>query len=330
MRKQLLMFLSYLFGGFCVTMAQTSVSTDATLPADNSAPAAEALALDEKTSAACGVTPSLDLFMGVDFHYRDIFYNDRVYDVLVNLTPGVRWRMGHRWEATAQLLVPVYNQYGDRYKRVRLNMASLSKQLTIGDFWKMKVSGGLFGSERYGVDVKNLFVANSWLAFSAQIGFTGYCSMASGWEMSKMDRLTAQAGPEVYLRQWNTQISVRGGRYLYGDYGVVGEGLRHFRHVSVGFYAAYSDKGGKDAGFKVIVMLPPYRRSAGKVNVRPASNFRLTYSVEAEPYANAVYFTDPEENERTSWFDRDLIPWGTDTMAPDYTYLYKEGKEVRK
>ncbi len=271
---------------------------------------------------------TVDVFMGVDFHYRDIYFNNRVYDVLVNLTPGVRWNMGHRWEAAAQVLVPVVNQYGDYYDKVRLNMAVLSKQLAVGGHWKMKVSGGLFGAERYGLDLKNLFILNRWLAFSAQLGFTGRCSMATGWEASRMGRLTALAGPEVYLQRWNTQLSLRGGRYIYGDYGMVGEGFRHFKHVSVGCYAAYSDRGKEDFGFKIIMMLPPYRRTARKVNVRPTSHFRLTYSVEAEEYANATYTTDPEENERTQWFDRDLLPWGTDTMPPDFTYTTgKEGQE---
>lgn len=267
--------------------------------------------------------------MGVDFNYRDIFWdNNRVYDVLINFTPSIKWDMGHRWNATIQVLVPVVNQYGDRYKNVRLNMAVLSKQLAIGQHWKMKVSGGLFGVERYGLDVKNLFILNRWMAMTAQVGLTGYCSMASGWEASTMERLTAQVGPEVYLHRWNTQISVRGGRYVYGDYGVTGEGFRHFKHVSVGVYASYSNEGKEDAGFKVIVMIPPYKRSARKVNIRPASNFRLTYSVEANGYANRTYFTDPEQNERTGWFDRDLLPWGTDTMSPDFTI--KERKETRK
>lgn len=268
---------------------------------------------------------TVDIFMGADFNYRDIWYNNRVYDVLLNLTPGVKWNMGHRWEIAAQALLPVVNQYGDRYKKIRLNMAVLSKQLSVGQHWKMKVSGGWFSGERYGIDWKNMFILNPWLAVTAQAGLTGHCSMAAGWEASTMKRWTAQVGPEIYLHRWNTQISVRGGRYIYGDYGVVGEGYRHFKHVSVGIYASYSDKGKEDAGFKVIMILPPYRRSARKVNIRPASNFRLTYSVEANEYANRIYFTDPEQNERESWFDRDLLPWGTDTMVPDF--IRKEKKE---
>lgn len=270
---------------------------------------------------------TVDIFMGVDFNYRDIFWNGRVYDLLINLTPGFKWNMGKRWEMATQALIPTVNQYGDRYKNVRLNMAVLSKQATVGQHWKMKVSGGLFGSERYGLDWKNMFVLNRWLALTAQMGVTGYCSMATGWEASMMKRITAQVGTEVYLQRWNTQLSLRGGRYIYGDYGVVGEGFRHFRHASVGVYVSYSDKGKEDAGFKVVMMLPPYKRQARKVNIRPASNFRLTYSVESNGYANRIYRTDPEQNEREGWFDRDLLPWGQNLMKPDFVAKEGQGKE---
>lgn len=41
---------------------------------------------------------TLDLFMGLDFNYRDIWLNDnRVFDLLINLTPGVKWRLPYRW-----------------------------------------------------------------------------------------------------------------------------------------------------------------------------------------------------------------------------------------
>lgn len=69
----------------------------------------------------------VDVFMGAELHYRDIFHN-KIYEVLVNLTPGVKWYMGNRWQLAGQVIVPVYNDYGDRYKKVRLNMAVLSKE----------------------------------------------------------------------------------------------------------------------------------------------------------------------------------------------------------
>lgn len=272
---------------------------------------------------------TVDVFMGVDFNYRDILWNGRVYDLLINLTPGVKWNMGNRWEMAAQALIPTVNQYGDRYKNIRLNMAVLSKQAAIGQHWKMKVSGGLFISERYGLDWKNMFILNRWFALTAQMGVTGHCSMAAGWEASTMKRVTTQIGTELYLHKWNTQISLQGGKYIYGDYGMVGEGFRHFKHASVGVYISYSNKGKEDAGFKVVMMLPPYKRQTRKVNIRPASNFRLTYSVEANGYATKTYMTDPEQNERTGWFDRDLLPWGQDLMEPDYA-IVKGGRKENK
>lgn len=269
----------------------------------------------------------VDIFVGLDFNYRDIYHNGRVFDVLANLAPGVKWNMGHKWEAAAQVFIPVINQFGDRYKNVRLNMAVLSKQMAFGKHFKMKVSGGLFGAYRYGLDVKAMYMFNSWLALSGDIGMTGYCSMADGWEASKIGRFTAIAGPEVWLSPWQTQLTVRGGRFLYEDWGAIGEAFRHFKHVSVGLYAQYSSIGKENFGFKIIVMLPPYKRTRHKVNFRPASNFRITYNNDADDYSNRGYFTDPEQNEREGWFDRNLLPWGTNTMPADFKIKEKEDKK---
>lgn len=106
----------------------------------------------------------VDLFMGVDFNYRDIT-QEKVYQLLINLTP--EWNMGKQWQLAAQALIHVYNEYGDRYKRIRLNMALLSKELYFKERYFLKVSGGLFGSEQYGLDLKTMLVANDWLAFEA-------------------------------------------------------------------------------------------------------------------------------------------------------------------
>lgn len=36
-------------------------------------------------------SPKVELFAGAELHYRDI------YEVLVNLTPGVKWHIGNQW-----------------------------------------------------------------------------------------------------------------------------------------------------------------------------------------------------------------------------------------
>lgn len=263
------------------------------------------------------VKPHVDIFSGVELNYRNIFYNNRLYDLLINLTPGIKWYMGNDWILAAQGIIPVYNDYGERYKKARLNMAVLSKEFSVGK-QHLKVSGGLFGQERYGLDVKWMYPVNRWLAVDGQMGYTGYCSMAVDWECSRMDRVTGWLGVRAYLEKYDTEFRLRGGRYIYEDYGVTGECMRHFRHCTVGVYAQYSNKGKENGGFKIIMMIPPYRRKTRKVNVRPASNFRLTYSIMSVPYAQRMYTTDPEENEREGYFNRSNVKWGSNLMEPDF------------
>ncbi len=161
-----------------------------------------------------------------------------------------------------------------------------------------EVSGGLFGQDRYGLDVKWMWPVTSWLAIDAQLGFTGYWSMAVDWDMSDMDCVTGWIDTRAYLEKYDTEFRVRGWRYVYEDYGVTGECMRHFKHCTVGVYAQYSNIGKENGGFKVIMMLPPYAKKTRKVNVRPASNFRLLYDIQADPWSNRTYNTDPEENKR--------------------------------
>lgn len=270
---------------------------------------------------------TVDLFMGAEFNQRDIYFNGRVYDILLNLTPGVKWHMGKGWQSAAQAIVPVINQYGDRYKKVRLNMAVLSKEMVVSNRWAWKASGGLFGQERYGLDLKGMYVVNRWLALEAQAGWTGFCSMAAGWEASTPKRWTALGGADVYLDRWNTQFRIKGGRFLYEDYGGMAEVMRHFKHCTVGVYAQYSDKGKEDAGFKIVMMIPPYKRKQRKVNFRPASNFRHSYHVEGDGYSCMMYRTDPEENEREGWFDKNKFQWGANRLKPDFVIEEKGGAE---
>lgn len=266
----------------------------------------------------------IDIFMGVDFSYRDIYLKGRPYDFLINLTPGVKWNLGHRWEIAAQVLVPILNQMEDDYGKICLNNLSLSKQFTFGDRFKLKASGGIFGGYRYGLDAKGFLIANDWLGFRAEAGVIGFIKVNSNWAMSEMKEIVGRFGPVFYLKKWNTQFSVTGGRYIYGDWGCEAECYRHFKHVSFGVYGSYSEIGKENAGFKLVIMLPPYKRTRRKVNFRPASSFRLTYREEADSYSNRFYLTDPEENDREGWFDRDLLPWGQNLMAPDFEYKEKQ------
>lgn len=43
---------------------------------------------------SCAVKKSkVEVFLGAELHYRDIYFN-KMYEVLVNLSPGVKWHLG--------------------------------------------------------------------------------------------------------------------------------------------------------------------------------------------------------------------------------------------
>lgn len=259
----------------------------------------------------------LDIFAGVDLNYRQLQRN-KLYELLINLTPGFKWQFGDHWQFAAQALIPVVNDYGDYYKRIRPNMLVLSREDRMASSF-IKVSAGLFSRERYGLDIKWMLPVNAWLAFDAQVGYTGLYTRASGQrEWSPMDRISGWAGTHVYLDRWNTEFRLRGGRFIYEDVGAVGEVYRHFHHCSIGLYGQWNDKEHANGGFKVIMMIPPYSRKQRSVNFRPASNFRLTNNFQADVYSVKMYETDPEENEREGFFDRKALQWGTNKMEPDF------------
>ena len=265
----------------------------------------------------------VDIFAGVDLRYRSIWLNNKMYELLINVTPAVKWRFGDGWQVAAQAFVPVVNDFGGYYKGVRLNMAVVSKEFQAGNHY-LKLSGGLFGKERFGVDAKWFWPIKPWFALEGQLGFTGYYTFnVNSIGFSYMDRLTGLLTVRFYLKDSNTEFRISGGRFNLGDYGGRIAWMKHFKHISVSAFIHGGNRYGevykmdrtyeeqRIAGGASIVVRLPFQgdKNSGKtLRVRPASNFRLTYDYMAEANALQMYVTDPEENERTGNFTK--AKWG--------------------
>ena len=298
----------------------------------------------------------VELFCGAEMEYADVNFH-RLYDILLNLTPGVKWHLGNDWQVAGQLWVPIINDgYLDRYSMWRLNMAVVSKEL----HWQsarqhVKLSAGLFNKERGGFDVKWHYPVTDWLMLTAQAGVTmrwalgfkwsGQSGGQSGGQASGLDapdacppdcpssesdfgedwRVSGIAGVNFWLNPWQTEIRLSGGRYVDGIWGSELDVMRHFRYVTIGAFAqlheaspnsfykhkisgmfsVYDRK--QTAGFKIVVMLPPYKKSDRKFVLRPASNLSLGYNGQQDEVTMQMYHTDPEENAREYPVS---VPWG--------------------
>lgn len=267
------------------------------------------------------VSPSIDFFSGLDFNFRDINFNTQ-YEFLIRLSPGFKWDMGKHWQMSGQVLIPVLNQYGDTYKYIELRALNVSKEFRVRNLY-LKSTLGAFSQNQYGLDLKAFLPLCNWFAFEGQAGLVGWLLISPEWWMGKPNNFVWTAGGDIYLSKWNTQFRGIIGKYLYNDFGCELEAMRHFNHTSVSVYGRWNNYNGFDAGFRFVIALPPYHRKHKTVNIRPASNFRMSYSAMYHQYTNRMYRTDPEENERDGWFSRDFLQWGSHTMAPDFIITEK-------
>lgn len=263
----------------------------------------------------------VDVFAGVDFKYRDIYYSS-LFETLVRLTPGARWRFAEGWDLAGQIYLPVYNEYGRDFWYPQLNIATVSKQMRLGRYFAVKASAGIFSNERYGLDLKGLYMATSWLAMQGQCGVTGHGDFTLCRPyFPRRGGVSGQLGAVVYIAPATLEMRALGGKYVGGDWGCEAECIRHFKHTSVSLNGRWSQRIGKSFGFHVTVMLPPYTRRRHKVNFRPASNFEFNYTNRTNHSNNIRYQTDPEENMRTGWFDPQVAPWGFNAEHSDYKYV---------
>ena len=181
------------------------------------------------------------------------------------------------------------------------------------------------------MDVKWHYPVTDWLMLTAQAGVTMRWALGtklggdSESDFGEDWKVSGIAGVNFWLNPWKTEIRLSGGRYVDGIWGSELDVMRHFRHVTIGAYAQlheaspnsfYKHKiSGKfsvydrkqTAGFKIVVMLPPYKKSDRKFVLRPASNLSLGYNGQQDEVTMQMYHTDPEENAREYPVS---VPWG--------------------
>lgn len=273
-------------------------------------------------------TKRIELFCGATLGYADTNWL-RLYDVQLNATPGVRWLPGHDWSIAAQGLIPIVSD-GYTYRDIvnkywRLNMITVARQLHFNRANQhLKLTAGLFGYRRYGADVKWAWPVNSWLLLEAQAALTSDWIMGTDFkgnydaDFRGNFNVSGTVGAAVYLHPQNIEFRLSGGRYIYNDYGMQFDVMRHFRHVTLLAFAQLHigkmevnefDKKiyRANGGFKIVWMLPPYKKSSHKVVVRPASNFRLTNLIRSNGQSMRQHTVDPEENERERQVE---VDWG--------------------
>ena len=197
-----------------------------------------------------------------------------MYEFLINFSPAVEVSLWKGSKVSAQLIVPVLNQYGYKYDSVRPGMITLSQSVRLPYNTFLTGTIGLFNNNRWGGDLKvEHFFKNERISIDGRFSYTGWGEWGVyelghnknpfmyGYDKNSM-RFTGSIGGSLYLPKYNLQLSAHGERYLLGEYGIRCDMTRHFRYCSIGFYAMkvqYAGNDGFNGGFRFQVTLPPYK-----------------------------------------------------------------------
>lgn len=236
----------------------------------------------------------VDIVVYPEFSFRNIKLS-RMYDFLINLSPAVEVSLWKGSKLSAQLVIPIVNDYGYKYDSVRPGIISLSQTFRLP--YNIFVTGtvGFFSNNRWGGDIEaDYHFKNERFYLDARVSYTGFGMWGEfknnvnihpfkyGCTTEDM-RVTFSIGGGYYWAKYNTQVAVHAERYLLGEYGGRLDVIRHFKYCSIGLYGMlvqYAGNKGINGGFRFQVNLPPYRYKRTKhiPRVLPSRNMGFAYN----------------------------------------------------
>lgn len=228
----------------------------------------------------------------------------RVYDLVLNLSPAIEVSLWEGMKFTGQVIFPILNDYGKRYGQIRPGFVTLSQTVRLPHRIFLTGTMGFFEDFRSGADVsaKHVFKDERfWL--KARLGCTrrGYWENGSYYHGKKWT-VNGYVGANYFWPKYNTLFSLKGERYLLGEYGMSTEMIRHFRYASIGFYAMKvfgkedAANNGFNAGFTFRIALPPYKyKRKGFVPRVVGGDWGIRYNAGNEKQYGDWYQSSPDD-----------------------------------
>ena len=238
----------------------------------------------------------------------------QIYTVLFNLDPTIEVSLWKGAKLNAQVIIPIYNDFGPSYAQVRQGYIGLFQQVRLPGRVFLTAAVGSFTNRRWGGDLSAVhYFKDERFSVEGRIGYTGRSRFVNWrWKVSPLKRLTWTLGGGFYWPQYNTQFKLKLEQYLLGEKGVRFEMTRNFRYVSIGFYGMkvqYAGNKGYNGGFRFQINLPPYKykRKGYIPRVLPSRSFGMAYNAGNEQYYGKSYSamlgnTIAQENSLNPYF----------------------------
>lgn len=240
----------------------------------------------------------------------------QVYQTLWELKPALEVDLWPGARFSYQLVIPVFTDFFEnKYHLVHPGVISLSQRFR--DPWHLNILGkftvGQFTGNRFGAALEAAYwFPNERFWVDTQLGLVseGYF-VGFKWKYYWEPQFVWNLAGNYYNAALNTQFTLRAQRFLFGDYGLKFEMIRHFRHCSIGFYAErgllFDGHGGlkpksvqphTNGGFRIHVSLPPYRaRRHGHVpRITTSGQTTFDYNANNEQYYYKEFRTEAADN----------------------------------
>ncbi len=222
---------------------------------------------------------------------------DQFYEEQYNLAPMLQYSAWRGMQLSAQLIVPLYNEWGYQDDFVRPGFVTFSQQIWLAALNELRFTAGNFNNNSYGLDLrwKKHFRQSRW-KLGANAGLTGSSYFYDNyWKHSALSRFTASVSTGYYIPKYDLQADVQLGRFLAGDHGVRTDIYRYFGEVTIGVYAGYTEK--PYGGFHFAIPVDPFkRRHASRFRVVLPATYDNEYNASSEVVYGRYYEIRPDEN----------------------------------
>jgi hypothetical protein len=179
---------------------------------------------------------------------------------------------------TGQVIFPIWNNMKGQMDYIRAGVLTMSQEFWLPEGAFGRISVGNFTNDRIGANLKLRYVTpdDSW-AFGMESGVTGSSTFYEGkWQVTRWKRINMAAEARFREAAWNMDFNLGVHRYIYGDYGVRIDCIRHFGQTTAGLYAMYTG-GEANGGFHFAVPLPQWGKNR-KARVRLPEYYQMEYS----------------------------------------------------
>lgn len=266
---------------------------------------------EQKTEAKSAWRPDFTVYPNIFLENTSF---DKLYRYAVALAPALEMPLWKGAEITAQVILPVVTNQQGELKTVRPGFVTFRQGVYLKNGWNAWMTAGLMNNNRMGGNMEAAWKSpkGRW-ELGGRVGATVWSLFdEDGWTITNKPKIDAALYGKVYLPVWNTELYASVNRFVYGDYGAMGELTRHFGEYTVGLYAMIA-QGDINGGFSFAIPLPgkKYNRWKG-MRLKPADYLAFRYSMVAwgeyiDRKRGVYYYDEPNKNNSKGFYQPEYI-----------------------